>query len=76
MKVHSSAPAPAATREASVNVGMLARQAKARAAPEERKRMTAQTPPHRPSQRRPAMQRLAEASPPAKRGAARRMPSQ
>jgi acetoin utilization deacetylase AcuC-like enzyme len=44
---------------------MVGRHANASAAPEKRKKITAQVPPHFPSQRRPATKRLVEASAPA-----------
>jgi hypothetical protein len=49
---HNSAPVPAAISEASVKVGIVARHAKASAAPELQNRTTAHVPPQRPSQRR------------------------
>ena len=59
-----------------MNEGMVGRQAKAIAAPEERKRITAQVPPHLPSQRRAPANRPTEATAAANSGAARSTPSQ
>jgi len=50
--------------EASVNVGIVARQANAIAAPEQQNSTTAQVPPQRPSQRRAPAYRPMQPSPP------------
>ena len=50
--------------DASVNVGIVARQAKPSAAPEEQNSTTAQAPPQRPSQRRAPANSPRQPSPP------------